>query len=53
MSRGCQRGNKKYEIPEIIHTDKGRQFMSDEFIRLFKEQGVKITGVSPKFFRRH
>ena len=34
---------KKYGFPEIIHTDKGRQFMSDEFIRLFKEQGVKIS----------
>jgi len=34
---------KRYGVPEIIHTDKGRQFMSDEFIRLFKEQGVKIS----------
>ena len=34
---------KRCGVPEIIHTDKGRQFMSDEFIRLFKEQGVKIS----------
>ena len=34
---------RKYGFPCIIHTDRGKQFMSNEFIKLFEENGVKIS----------
>ena len=34
---------RKYGFPSIIHTDRGKQFMSNEFIKLFEENGVNIS----------
>ncbi len=39
----CIEAIRKYGFPSIIHTNKGKQFMRNELIKLFKENGVKIS----------
>ena len=40
----------KYGTPEIIHTDKGKQFVGGEFTKLLKDLGIKLS-VSEGGFR--
>lgn len=34
---------RRYDSPVIIHTDRGKQFMGDDFTSVFKENGTKIS----------
>jgi len=34
---------KKYGVPEIMHTDRGRQFMGRRFQGILEEAGVRIS----------
>jgi len=34
---------REYGVPEVIHTDRGRQFTGKRFMNLFKEAGSKIS----------
>jgi len=40
----------KYGAPEIVHTDKGKQFVGKEFTEFFKHSGTKLS-VSEEGFR--
>ena len=34
---------KKYGVPEIMHTDRGKQFMGRRFQGILEEAGVRIS----------
>jgi len=34
---------REYGVPDMIHTDRGKQFTGKRFVTLFKEAGVKIS----------
>ncbi len=40
---------KRYGVPDVIHTDRGKQFTGKKFVTLFKEAGVRISVGEPGF----
>jgi len=39
----AKKAPSRYGRPQIIHTDKGKQFMGKRFTALFEDAGVKIS----------